>query len=247
MRNAKQHIELAYIVPVYLDNQKCGILENLIRKYEQYSNDLLDKIHFIFVDDCSPVHIQISTQNLNYTLVRIEDNIPWNQPGARNLGVFLAYAPKLILTDLDHYFPETTLKHIIARNIPADIWLFKRLRNQKKIHSHPCTFFLSKSTFYKSLGFDEEFSGNYGHDDIFFLDLQKSLKTKIRKIRRHHVIVEEYKERSDKDHTLVRDDSHNKKLLEEKRKYLATDNIFHSQSRIHINFKWHQVSQNLRQ
>lgn len=241
-------IELTYIVPVYLENSSCEILKLLIGRYEQYSDELLDKIHFIFIDDCSPAEVKINTSKLNYTLARITDDIAWNQPGARNLGAFLAKSCKLLLTDLDHFFPETTLEHLISRKIPDDIFQFRRLKEGKKIHSHPCTFFLSKATFYKSLGFDEEFSRNYGNDDIYFLELQKKLKTGIKKIRRYPVEVNEYKDKDKetKDHFLERDTNHNRKLIEHKRKHILSDNPFKGHSRMHINFEWNIISENIR-
>ncbi|MFT4645424.1 MAG: hypothetical protein ACI8ZX_001840, partial [Planctomycetota bacterium] len=103
-------LDLTYVVTVYQDNEKVNDLEKLINVYSQYSEAVLSKVHFIFVNDCSPVPINIENTKINYTLVKVIDDIMWNQGGARNLGVHLAKTPKLILTDLDHTFPERVFK-----------------------------------------------------------------------------------------------------------------------------------------
>jgi len=233
------------VVPVYIENIEAQAMEKFVAKYEQYSPQTLQRIHFVFVDDCSPKKVEITSSKLNYTLARISDNIKWNQGGARNLGVMLAKSSKLILTDLDHTFPEKTLLYLLNQPIPKAIYFFNRIKDRKKIHPHPNTFFCTKSLFYKALGVDESFCGNYGYEDIYFIELQKRLKTKIRTIRRHHILVREHKELPhEKQHNLIRDTTVNKALLEEKRKYLETKDPFRGHSRIHLNFHWEIYKEN---
>lgn len=83
------------------------------------SFDVVSKIQFIIVDDCSPVKYEIENYNLNITWLRITDDIPWNQGGARNLGVTHAKSDKIIITDLDHILPEETLKHLVKKSNPG--------------------------------------------------------------------------------------------------------------------------------
>jgi len=63
---------------------------------------LLDVIEFIIIDDGSPLHYEIPEFNLNLRWIKINENIKWNQAGARNLGVLSAKSDKF--TDLDHVF-----------------------------------------------------------------------------------------------------------------------------------------------
>lgn len=240
-----RNIELTYITAVYIENENCKTLSELINKYETYDSGLLKKIHFIFVDDHSPSEIKIDSDKINYTLVRIKDDIKWNQPGARNLGVFLAKSSKLILTDLDHVFPERLLQHLLKRKTPySTIYRFRREKNNRKVGSHPNTFFCTKALFYRSLGVDEEFSGNYGYDDVYFLKLQSALGTKFKKIRNYSVILNSDEENEpDKDHSLVRDTQHNSAVLKEKLKYIKEKRPFAGHSRIHINFDWEIIKQ----
>ncbi|AWW32399.1 glycosyltransferase family 2 protein [Echinicola strongylocentroti] len=232
-------IELTYVVPVYIENKEAQIIEKFISKYEEYDHEVLRKIHFVLVDDCSPIKLEIISSKLNITIARISDDIPWNQGGARNLGVLLSKSAKLLLTDLDHSFPEETLRHLIAHPIPKHIYNFRRYKNGKPHHPHPNTFFCSKSTFYKSLGVDEQFCGHYGYEDIYFMELQKALKTKFKTFRRHYVSVREHKEiEGESHHNLVRDTKVNEALLTQKRAFLKTKKPLQGHSRITLNFNW---------
>lgn len=74
---------------------------------------MLDVIEFIIIDDRSPLHYEIPNFNINLRWIKINENIKWNQAGARNLGVLSAKSDKFIITDLDHVFYEDTLKFMV--------------------------------------------------------------------------------------------------------------------------------------
>lgn len=232
-------LQLTYILPVYQDNKEFDDLSRLIEIYSKYDKEILKKIHFIFVDDCSPIDIQIDTSDLNFTLYRIQDDIIWNQGGARNLAVTMAKTTKLIMTDLDHVFPQSVLEDLIKMKTPKDIFKFRRSREGKKIESHPNTFFMSKSTYFKSLGVDEAFSGHYGNEDIYFIDLHNHLGTKFKKYRKEMIETFDHSH-----HGLQRDTSYNEKLLEERRKAIAKNDAFSAHSRLFLNFSWNEVKSN---
>ncbi|MGY5352568.1 glycosyltransferase family A protein [Wenyingzhuangia sp. IMCC45533] len=235
-------VEISYVVPFYIENYSTDHMMKFIEYYENFASDILDKIHFIFVDDCSPKSININTEKINYSLVRITSDIRWNQGGARNLGVTLAKSSKIILTDFDHFFTEDCVRHLLRLRLPNKIYTFRRQKEGAKINSAPNIFFTTKSVFYKSLGVDEEFCGNYGYEDIYFRLLQKKLKTKFRKIRRYPVILKEHKiSVTNKQHFLVRDTSVNKKLFNKKLELLRQKDFFKSHSRTHLNFSWELV------
>ncbi|ANW96824.1 hypothetical protein AXE80_11270 [Wenyingzhuangia fucanilytica] len=235
-------IDISYIIPIYKGNKNNFDLENKIDLYSEYDKQVLNKIHFIFIDDCSPIPLEIKNKNINYTLVRITDDIMWNQGGARNLGVTLASSPKLILTDLDITFSENILKDLINKRIPNELYTFKRVFKGDKIKPHPNTFFCSKHTYYKSLGVDEEFCGNYGYEDIYFTELQKFLKTKTKVYKKEAVTIETLMHNQ---HKLKRDTSVNLKLLEKKRQAIKNKTPFSEHSRKFLNFNWSIIETNL--
>ena len=113
----RQHIKLTYITHFYLDQKNPDTVVELFRKYESYSSDLLDEVQFVVVNDCSKLEFEIPDFNLNILWLNILDDIPWNQGGARNLGVTYARSDKVLLTDIDLEFPEQTLDYMRrARN-----------------------------------------------------------------------------------------------------------------------------------
>lgn len=234
-----ENLELTYVLPVYQENKKFDDLEKKMNIYSKYGADILSKIHFIIVDDCSPIPIFVNNTNINYTLVRILDNITWNQGGARNLGVVLAKTPKLILTDLDHIFPETVLKDLLSKKTPNEIYRFRRAIDGKKISYHPNTFFCSKATFFKSLGVDEEFSGNYGSEDIYFTELQIHLGTRFKKYRKTMITTFNHEH-----HNLIRDTAPNFKLLDKRRQAMKDKRPFSAHSRKFLCFKWEIIKSN---
>lgn len=239
-------IELSYIVPVYIENENCKALNNLIETYESYDVEIRKKTFFVFVDDHSPVKINIKTDKLNYVLLRIKDDIQWNQGGARNLGVLYAKSPKLILTDLDHQFSEKLFWFLLKKRTPNAIYSFRTKMNGKKTGSSPNIMFCTKATFYKAMGVDEEFCGNYGYEDIYFRTLQKALGTKFYKIRRMSVVKIEHKE--DKDishHFLSRDTEINKRILDKKLKSIDSKNPLQGHSRKSLLFDWEVIDEKI--
>jgi len=226
-------VNLTYIVPLYFSTNNSEGINKLIGTYQCYPKEIMDKVQFLFVDDCSPIPVSLPKSNLNIRLLRIEEDIRWNQPGARNLGAVFAKSDKLLMTDQDHIIPEKTFKYILHRNIGYDrVHLFRRVDLQgKKIRSHANTFIISRATFLKYFGYDEDFCGNYGYDDTFLFHWMKLNKVKVRKTSIRYPIISntDCKEA----HNLQRDTSINKELLEFKIKqgYLG-------HSRKFLNFKW---------
>ena len=91
------HIELSYVVPVYFNTGNTSALADLLRTYAGYDSALLDRLQFIIVDDCSPTPPEIPADiDLNILLLRINEDIAWNQPGARNLGITYARSDKML-------------------------------------------------------------------------------------------------------------------------------------------------------
>lgn len=236
-----QQIKITYVLPIYLEESLDPFYE-LLNTYGTYKKELLRQIHFIFVDDCSPLEIVIPKDcRLNYTLARVTSNIKWNQGGARNLGVHLAKSSKLILTDLDHTFTQECFEHLLRRPQPSHLYVFKRLdeNHQEKV-PHYNTFFCTKSLYFKSLGVDECFKGNYGFEDVFFIDFHRRLGTKILKIRDYPVYHLEHKNTDKPQHNLSRSMEVNRPVYEAKRRIVKdrSKDPFDAHSRLFLDFEW---------
>lgn len=179
---------------------------------------LKDMTKFILVDDGSPQPLTIPDVDLNLTMARIKQDIPWNQPGARNLGAHLADTAYLIFTDIDHEITFGALKQAHQKpKDPSTIYRFKRLLNGRPHYPHPCSFLISKQDFDRIGGFDEDFSGHRGHDDSMFrMVAEKHLKSDMidGELILHEAALTK---------TLDRDLERNKNLLEVKKQLLLND------------------------
>lgn len=134
----------------------------------------------IIVDDGSPKKVTQGLQDL-YPFInfeRIKQDIPWNQPAARNLGAAVASGDILVFTDFDHVFNVTSTSEfdVIADNFSkganGKTYMFPRIKNGESLGSHPCSFAILRDDF---TGFDESFCGNYGYDDTEFTRRHKPI------------------------------------------------------------------------
>jgi len=236
-----QHIKLTYITHFYLNQGHCEAITNLLHTYQKYSADVLNHIHFVIVDDCSPIHCDLSHFDLNLTVLSINQDIAWNQGGARNLGVIYAKSDKILLTDIDHIFPEKTLRFLIKKNI---YWkhfykLWRKRDNGEILKPHSNIFLMSRGRFLFNYGYDEEFCGGYGAEDYRFVKFQKNHGSLQRKLPKDFFCVP----RSDynkmgSSHTLIRNFARNTPIDNRKRNELIQWGGNHGHSRLFLNFSW---------
>lgn len=243
----RSDIQLSYVIPVFFNQENTEALDNLLEHYASYDPLLLAKIEFVVVDDCSPLPVTIAKElRLNYQILRIKTDLSWNQAGARNLGVTYASAPKLIITDCDHIFPEALLRKIIRSRLPKrTLFKFRRCdENQNRINSAFNIFYTSKLVFFSTLGYDEEFCGNYGHEDSMFRYFQKRVGNRICSFSWNIKISTPIINREKSYHSLTRDTRINEKLLQEKCELLKEVDFFKAHSRKFLNFEYQKVAEN---
>lgn len=165
-------MKLTFVIPMYIEEAQLEFMEIL-----GFWNNVAKKHQVIIVDDGSPSSF---TENLptyfkDILFIRIEENIPWNQPAARNLGAKHATGDILVFTDFDHIFDTlnfSVIKDNFTKGTNAKTYLFPRIKNGKNINHHPCSFAILKKDF---IGFDESFCGNYGYDDTEFTQRHQPL------------------------------------------------------------------------
>ncbi|HIG90401.1 MAG TPA: glycosyltransferase [Flavobacteriaceae bacterium] len=241
----KQHILLTHVIHYYFDQESPSAILDLLSKYSKYSSEVLDVIQFVIVDDGSPLEFNIPKYNLNITWLRITDNILWNQPGARNLGITYAKSDKVLFADLDHEFPEHTLKRMtemgrLGRKF-YKIWRLNKEDNTT-IRPHPNTFLVSRGRFFELYGYDEEYSGAHGGEDYRFVKFQKNHGSWQRKLpKRFYCTKREEINRDSAYHSLDRDQSRNTPIDHRKRNELILWGDSAGHSRIFLNFKWEIV------
>ena len=170
------------IVFPYYDNPE--MLRFQLGHFGNYSQEAFDACEIVIVDDCSPVFPArdvIREYDLpNIRLFRLGVDLPWNQDAARNIGAHEARGEYLLLTDIDHIVPESTLLEL--RDIEDNLSVYTLARkahfSDKVIPSHVNSYFLSKALYWDIGGYDEEFWGTYGSDRLFRTRVLKSANIK---------------------------------------------------------------------
>lgn len=163
---------ITFVYPYYMNPGMLKLQEEI---WSNYPEELRKRLEIIVIDDCSPSGAAIDVANkdipVDYNLFQIEgEDIPWNWLAARNIGATHAQDNNfLLLTDIDHVVCEEVLTKLISQIdsgviSPDNLYMFER-RDAPCLtpyKPHNDSFFLDKFLFWKSGGYDEEFSGLYG-------------------------------------------------------------------------------------
>lgn len=235
------HIKVTYVTHFYCDKEdSINALYRLLETFATYSKEVLDQVHFVLVDDCSSIEVPPKDFGLNITWLKITDDIPWNNPGARNLGVTYAKSDNIVITDTDHLLPEDTLAYLCTRGrCGRNFYKFRRRRPDGSTgRGHSNLFFMSRGRFMELFGYDEQFCGHYAHDDMWFVKFKKWHGC------RQMYLPAKYKSKLRRDitkgetHSLNRDQSINTALYEGKRKETALYGDGRGHSRNFLDFNW---------
>ena len=191
-----------------------GQKERLKGIEEEYHPDT----RVIIVDDCSPEPLECPR---NADCYRIDTDITWNQPGAKNLG-FQEAEGWIVCADIDHLVTKENVEDILKlEKKRGHIYYLGREDNDSWN-----VFLIHKEDFPY---YDEDFSGHYGYDDLLiYKHFQKTLK--IEEVRNIRVKVFA-KESSSK---LERNIDFNRELFEKK---LASGEM----PKDIIRFKWRKL------
>ena len=131
-------------------------------------------IKFLFIDDGSKEPLKLNWKNAH--VLRIEKDIAWNQPQANNIGFEYIFCnnehESVLRMDIDHYFTLEDLDNIgFYEPFGKEVVTFLR----EGRHPHPNIYLTSVKHILNAGGYNEEFCGNYGYDD---LELMTRLKRK---------------------------------------------------------------------
>jgi hypothetical protein len=97
-------------------------------------------------------------------IYRIEKDIPWNIPGARNLGAAVCPTEWILFCDTDQTFSKESIDAIIDTKLErGKFYSFMR-------HNRPRTagtMLVNRQDYWSVGGYDEDFAGHYGYNDPF--------------------------------------------------------------------------------
>lgn len=148
--------------------------------WRSYPDAIRQAVEFVVVDDGSAPALQIgpaAEPPLAITLARIQQDIAWNMPGARNLGALLARGRWLLFHDVDHFLPAASLQLLLQNRTALEagrLYRFARIEDGVAINPHINSFLCSRDAFWRAGGYDEDFAGHYGHEDACLLSAWQS-------------------------------------------------------------------------
>lgn len=237
------------IVMPYYENPR--MLMKHLEMWENYPAHEAEQFRAVIVDDGSPRNPADSILmgyrgRFPIRLFRIDVNIPWNQDGARNLGMKHTDTAWSILTDMDMVLePHDARKaidwayshqsHFTSYFMPG-----RRTAQGEYKDPHPNTYMMRPGLFWECGGYDEDFAGCYGSDGNF----RKCMRAHAAERMVPHAFTLTWYGRSDIPDASTVDFTRkegefwrpNFPKLEEKRRgpaYKATN---------HLRFPWHEVS-----
>jgi predicted glycosyltransferase involved in capsule biosynthesis len=163
------------LVMAYYENG--GMLDRHFKEWQTYPDK---DFKVILVDDGSqndPAINHVQKMKFPLELYRIQIDIPWNQNGARNLGMTHTEG-WCLLTDMDHLLTKDQFKTLYKLNLNKNTHYVpgRRKANGEWYKKHPNSYILSSDTYWKAGGYDEAFCGHYGTDSTFRRQLQKTSK-----------------------------------------------------------------------
>lgn len=200
-----------------------GVVDSVL--VDDHSHELVDPDHFRGIE--------------NLRVFRIDEDVAWNMPGARNIGVKEALCEKILLLDADHVVGPESFSKLLSDAEQLKRGQIGQFRRKKRtgsspeewvdVPSHINSFLIHKSDFLAVGGYDESFSGNYGHEDKFFKVCCR--RHEIREIQLNTPLL------AQGHHTpkLDRDKSINRAILD---KYLS-GNVNVSQKS--LSYHWHKI------
>lgn len=151
--------------------------------WSKYPDKIKDKLRIIIVDDhgtpCIHDLMKGKTCDFNLTILRINEDLKHNTPGALNLGSVETKTDYMFHLDSDCTLePDMMDKVMQIDPLPNYIYRFRRNRitdnPQRKRNTRylPCAHILHKNIFTTVKGFDEDFTGarskGYGFFDNHF-------------------------------------------------------------------------------
>ena len=148
-----------------------GPIDRQIERWKRFSPDLLSQLQFLIIDDHSDEPLKIDPGPLDLRLLRVDDDIDWNMPGCRNLAAIQSRTEWMLYFDADNIGGETAIAKLVGalpRLDPLRLHVFRRVENGVDVEPHINTFLITRRGFFQAGGYDEDFCGHYGYEDVVF-------------------------------------------------------------------------------
>jgi hypothetical protein len=151
------------------------MLERHLAEWESYAPEVKNHFRAVLVDDGSPqdpAEKHLREVGFPVELYRIKQNLVWNVPGARNLGMDRAPDGWCMLTDIDHLLTTRAAQSLVYASAHFNSGYYYMLDRQwadgRQLHPHPNSFVLEKTLYWAVGGCDEDWTGHWGAGEQVF-------------------------------------------------------------------------------
>lgn len=161
------------IVMAYYNNG--DMLDAHINEWERYPADVKKNMRAVIVDDASPEKPavdRVRNVGMNVEVFRVENDVPWHQDAARNLGM-MRPSGWTLLSDMDRILPVECAQLLLSAPLEKGVaYLPAQYRldgaaPKSKTGRHPNIYIVHRDDFWKTGGYDERLCGYYGTDSSF--------------------------------------------------------------------------------
>lgn len=164
-------VNLSIVTSVYGQPQ---MLEQFMASLAGWPYELARQCEVVIVDDAGDPAVEPETLRVHpmgIQLLRVGTNIPWNQPGARNLGMKVAKAPVALMADPDMVFSPAMSKGFLdaAKKLKRGhvlMYALKHISDGRLNSTSPNTWIIHVKDFWDAKGYDEDYSGHKGWSDV---------------------------------------------------------------------------------
>jgi hypothetical protein len=167
-----------HLIYPYYRNPNMLIVQ--LAHWESYPKEIRERCQFVIIDDGSPTDPAIDVvgprPKIRLNIYRIQENIPFNMHGARNLGVKVSKANWMFMSDMDTVLDAESAAKLFDTDLSDDaFYKFARVKfpNWEPYKQH-CNTLLVRHKHYQTVGgYDERFCGTYGGDATLVKPLEE--------------------------------------------------------------------------
>lgn len=168
-------------MPYYLNP---GMLSVHLNTWAGYPKELRDRFLFVIVDDASPDQdshetaeqvIRHADIDAEVQLYRIEKDVPWGWPAAKNIAMHEAPDGPALITDIDHVLETADAEALVRMKVREDTHYIpaRRKLNREPYKRHPGSYIMQRSLYWRIGGFEENWLGLYGTDMMMRVRAQR--------------------------------------------------------------------------
>ena len=144
--------------------------EALSYHFEEMKLIIDENLNYIIIDDGSskfPIETFLSKIPKEVSIYKINEDFPWNIPGARNLGALVSKTEWFIHLDCDLIFVREAIIQSKKMHLSKNKFYSFGRNGLKAGKPTAGTLLLNKTEFWASGGYNEYFRGSYGYNDPY--------------------------------------------------------------------------------